>query len=81
MPTITDLIAAVEGHLARTGTSASAFGRKAVGDPCFVRDLRAGREPRSRVVSRVVEYMKANPEPAARDETHSDPPPVDLDKN
>jgi len=33
------------------------FGREAVGDPCFVFDLRDGREPRKRTVTRVSAYL------------------------
>jgi 2,4-dienoyl-CoA reductase-like NADH-dependent reductase (Old Yellow Enzyme family) len=33
------------------------FGREAVGDPCFVFDLRDGREPRQRTVARVSAYL------------------------
>lgn len=33
------------------------FGREAVGDPCFVFDLRDGREPRSRTIARVDAYL------------------------
>ena len=33
------------------------FGREAVGDPCFVFDLRDGREPRPRTVARVLSYI------------------------
>lgn len=33
------------------------FGRDAVGDPCFVFDLRDGRQPRSRTVTRVDAYI------------------------
>jgi len=33
------------------------FGRDAVGDPCFVFDLRDGREPRRRTIARVDAYL------------------------
>lgn len=33
------------------------FGRDAVGDPCFVFDLRDGRKPRQRTVARVDAYL------------------------
>lgn len=36
------------------------FGRDVVGDPCFVFDLRNGREPRSRTIARVDAYLSAN---------------------
>lgn len=35
------------------------FGREAVGDPCFVFDLRDGREPRARTVARVTAWIEA----------------------
>ena len=37
--------------------SKSAFGTEAVGDPTFVADLEGGREPRSRLIARVQDYM------------------------
>ena len=36
------------------------FGREAVKDPCFVFDLRDGREPRARTVARVNAFIQAN---------------------
>ena len=50
--------ARVERHLAKTGLKPAVFGRQAVHDPNFVYDLRAGREPRSRVVQRVLAFME-----------------------
>jgi len=52
-----DILAMVETHLASSGMSKSAFGIAAVGDPCLVDDLRAGREPRRRTVARIMEFM------------------------
>lgn len=52
-----DILALVEKHLASSGMSKSAFGTAAVGDPCLVDDLRAGREPRRRTVARIMEYI------------------------
>lgn len=60
MPNQPELVAKVEAHLRDTGIAASRFGLEAVGDPNFVRNLRAGREPRSRVVSRVLAFMEHN---------------------
>lgn len=37
--------------------SASRFGRDAVGDPNFVKDLREGREPRRKTIQRAEEYL------------------------
>ena len=52
-----DVLALVEGHLSSSGMSKSAFGFAAVGDPCLVDDLRAGRELRRRTVARIMEYL------------------------
>jgi hypothetical protein len=53
----TALLEAIEAYLERTRMSPTAFGLAAVGDPNFVRDLRGGREPRSRVIRRASEFM------------------------
>jgi hypothetical protein len=37
--------------------SATRFGRRAVGDPRFVIDLRAGRRPRRRTIEKVERYL------------------------
>jgi len=55
------LLDRIERHLKETHISATRFGRRAVGDPRFVLDLRAGRRPRRRTVERVEEYLAANP--------------------
>jgi tRNA-dihydrouridine synthase len=47
------LLPRIERHLRRTGVSASAFGRDAVGDPCLVADLRRGRYVRPSVARRI----------------------------
>lgn len=52
-----DLLSLIRAHCAKSGISKSSFGLKAVGDPSFVRQLEEGREPRSRVVSRVMDYI------------------------
>ncbi len=52
------LLEHVERHLQRTRTPPARFGRDAVGDPCFVFDLREGREPRPRTVQRVMSFIK-----------------------
>src|ERR1700747_1570467 len=46
------LLAVVERFLPETGVTPTAFGRDAMGDPRFVFDLRAGREPHSATVHR-----------------------------
>lgn len=59
-------LAQIEAHLAQTRTSATAFGQAAVGDPCFVFDLRSGRMPSLRLVERVHRYIGiGESEPAA----------------
>jgi len=52
-----DLLSLIRAHCAKSGISKSSFGMKAVGDPSFVKQLEEGREPRSRVVSRVMDYI------------------------
>jgi hypothetical protein len=42
---------------ADTGVSATRFGRRVVGDPRFVVDLRAGRRPRERTVAKIQAYF------------------------
>ena len=51
------LLTAITAFIAKSGMSKSAFGMDAVGDPAFVTDLESGREPRSRVIARVQEYI------------------------
>jgi len=53
------LLEHVERHLRRTRVPPARFGRDAVGDPCFVFDLRDGREPRQKTVERVLTYIRA----------------------
>src|SRR5262249_32712698 len=47
----------IEAFLAREGVSSSTFGRAAIGDPNFVRELREGRAPGLRLVDRARAYM------------------------
>jgi 2,4-dienoyl-CoA reductase-like NADH-dependent reductase (Old Yellow Enzyme family) len=51
------LLHRIEHHLRRSGTPATRFGREAVNDPRFVRDLRNGRELRSSTRARVIAYL------------------------
>ena len=51
------LLMRIERFLKKQHISPARFGREAVGDPCFVFDLRDGREPRSRTVIRVSKYI------------------------
>lgn len=49
----------VESYLSASGLTPTAFGLKAAGDPNFVFDLRAGREPRRNTIEKVRNYMAA----------------------
>jgi hypothetical protein len=51
------LLRRIERYLARSGTTPTRFGHDAVRDPCFVFDLRLGREPRAQVERRVQTYL------------------------
>ncbi len=53
----TAFLAEIEAFLARERVSSSTFGRAAVGDPNFVRQLRRGRAPNLRLVDRARAYM------------------------
>ena len=52
-----ELLNRIEHHLTATGVAATRFGRAVVGDPRFVEDLRAGRTPRERTVTKVARYL------------------------
>lgn len=52
-----DLSAMIDAHLKQTGMKPSRFGELATGDPNLLRDLGAGREPRRKTVSRIMEFM------------------------
>ena len=49
----------VERVLKRTGMAPTRFGRESVGDPCFVFQLREGREPRPITAGRVQRFIDA----------------------
>lgn len=51
------LLREIEKFLRLTGMPATKFGRLAVSDPRLVLDLRNGREPRRRMVTRVEHFM------------------------
>lgn len=51
------LLQRIERHLKAQRVPPARFGRDAVGDPCFVFDLRCGREPRDRTIARVNAYL------------------------
>lgn len=52
-----NLVRRVEHFLKASEMPASRFGREALGDPCFVADLRNGREPRAATAARVRAYL------------------------
>ena len=53
------LLQEIERHLKRSNTPPSQFGRRAMRDPCFVRDLRRGREPGEMTIARVRAFIRA----------------------
>jgi hypothetical protein len=53
------LLREVEKYLKISNVPAARFGRDAMGDPRFVFDLRKGREPRPRTVSRILAYLES----------------------
>jgi hypothetical protein len=55
------LLDRIELHLKEEHISATRFGRRAVGDPRFVLDLRMGRRPRRRTLERVEAYLVNEP--------------------
>lgn len=54
---IPDLLSAIQAHCAKTGMGESTFGTLALNDPNFVRNLRDGREPRSKTVRRAFDFI------------------------
>ena len=66
-------LAEIEAFLTRERATPSGFGRAAVGDPNFVRDLRDGRAPSLRLVDRARAYMtgRAAPEASHEGSTHA----------
>lgn len=53
------LLGVIEAFLGESGLSASAFGLRAVNDPRFVHEVRAGREVRRATRARVAAYLEA----------------------
>lgn len=53
------LLREIEKFLRVSQVSAARFGREAMRDPRFVFDLRKGREPRLRTVTKVRAYLEA----------------------
>ncbi len=52
-----ELLDRIERHLEESHITATRFGRRAVGDPRFVLDLRLGRQPRRRTLEKVERYL------------------------
>ncbi len=65
----TAFLAEIEAFLARERVPPSRFGRGAVGDPNFVRELREGRAPSLRLVDRARTYMAGRGRAASAPET------------
>jgi hypothetical protein len=55
----------VEKFLDQTKTSPTAFGSRAMRDPKFVWNLRAGMEPRFKTIKRVMDFIESHREDAA----------------
>lgn len=53
-----NLLHRIERCLARSGISASQFGREAMNDPAFVSSMRRGRDPTEATIERVSAYIK-----------------------
>ena len=51
------LLSIVEGYLRRSGTPPTRFGRDAVGDPNFVRELRRGRASSDEMAARIFSFI------------------------
>ena len=51
------LLQKIEQYMRIKRMTPTRFGREAVGDPMFVSSLREGREPRARMVARVLDYI------------------------
>ena len=47
----------IDEQLRVTGQPPTRFGREALGDPSFVRDLKRGREPNAATVARVEAFI------------------------
>lgn len=63
MPNHPDLLAEIEAFVKEAGITEITFGRKAMADPHFVRDLRKGRRMWPETETRVRDWM-ANNQPA-----------------
>ena len=52
------LLREIENFLRVSDVPPARFGRQAMGDPRFVFDLRNGREPRPRTVTRIRQFLE-----------------------
>lgn len=52
------LLTEIDAFLAEASMSPTAFGQRALNDPAFVPNLRAGRDPKWSTVERVREFMR-----------------------
>jgi hypothetical protein len=57
MITHAELIALIERHIAASGETATAFGKRVANDSNLLRDLKAGRSPRLRLVEAILEAV------------------------
>lgn len=57
-PIHTELLAEIEAYCQRHNLSRSNFGLRLMNDPCFVRDIEAGRELRRATIARLQDGMK-----------------------
>ena len=53
-----DLLNLIDTFLVEQGVAASEFGKRVMGDPCLVRDLRDGREPRRATEARIRAFIE-----------------------
>ena len=58
-----DLLARIDAHLAATGETPSAFGKRVAKDGNLVADLRNGRSPTMRLAARIAEACEGAPQP------------------
>lgn len=52
-----DLLDLIDRFLVEQGVAASDFGKRVMGDPCLVSDLRDGREPRRATEARIRAFI------------------------
>jgi len=57
LPSMSDLIRQIENYCGRMGVPETSFGFDAIGDPNLMRDLRNGRELRSKTIAAIREKM------------------------